>query len=63
MQGNEVKIQAYSKLELATLYKVSRKTLYRWLCPFNQEIGEYRGRCFTPKQIELIFKKLGYPYS
>lgn len=61
MEDKEVKIQAYSKKQLADLYKISLLTLNSWLKPFENEIGCYRGKCYTPKQINTIFKYIGNP--
>lgn len=53
--------KAYSKMELVQLYKVTPKTFASWLEPLKKELGPYKGKCFTVKQIELIFSKLGNP--
>lgn len=53
-----------SKTELANAYGkngISLQTLATWLKPFQNEIGEYRGKLYTPKQIQIIFDKLGRP--
>ena len=50
-----------SKSELAIAYGVSVKTLNAWLRPFNKEIGTYRGRMYTPKQMKTIYQYLGNP--
>jgi len=57
----EVKIKPYSKTELANMYSVSVHILKVWLEPFKDQIGEYKGRIYTVKQIELIFECLGKP--
>ncbi len=57
----EMKIQSMNKKELASLYGVGRQTFSKWIDPFKKEIGEYRGRVFTPKQVAIIFKLLGTP--
>ena len=54
-------VRPYSYKELITLYGVSQRTFKTWLNPFMHEIGEKHGRYFTVKQIEVIFKKLGFP--
>ncbi len=60
-ENNEVKLKIVSmnKTQLANHYKISVKVLNKWLKPFNKDIGPYRGRCFTVKQIKVIFSKLG----
>ena len=60
MNLNLTKLRAYSYKELATLYGISHRTLKNWLEPFEKEIGEKRGRYFTVKQMEVVFKRLGY---
>ncbi|PKP22702.1 MAG: hypothetical protein CVU05_02685 [Bacteroidetes bacterium HGW-Bacteroidetes-21] len=55
------KLKSYNKKELADLYKVSVKTLSSWLKPIKPEIGEYIGRSFSIKQIQIIFNHLGEP--
>ena len=57
----ENKIRAMSKLELANAYDVSSKTFASWITPFKEEIGNYLGRAFTPKQVRKIFELLGNP--
>jgi transposase len=47
--------------QLAGLYGISRKTLYRWLEPFANEIGEKLGRYYNNTQVKTIVQKLGFP--
>lgn len=66
MKPNEIKtvgipIKAYSMKEIAELYDVSRGTMRSWLIPFKNEIGLRRGHYFNPKQMKVIFEKLGIP--
>lgn len=59
------KVKVYSKSELAEMYGVTRITLMKWVKPVMEEHNFNRSkRCnyFTPKEVELIFKHLGYPY-
>jgi transposase-like protein len=58
MKKNHLK--AMSKRQLAALYGVDPRTLFRWLKPYRDSIGEIRGT-LTPKQITYIFSKLGMP--
>ena len=53
--------RTYSVKEMAGLYEVSKKTLNKWLSPFKKEIGERRGHFYNPKQVGIIFEKLGLP--
>lgn len=54
-------IRAMSKSELANAYQVSLKTFAKWLEPFIEQIGQYRGRAFTPKQVGIIYDLFGIP--
>jgi len=60
LSSNE-KIRAQSKTELAFAYNISLKTFRNWIKPFEQEIGKYRGKAYTPKQVETIRRLLGEP--
>ena len=62
-KSNEKRIQikTYSVKEVAGLYAISRKTLKNWLAPFEKEIGERIGYFYNPKQVGIIFEKLGIP--
>jgi hypothetical protein len=55
------KITAQSKYQLADAYNVSLRTFTSWIDPFKDDIGEYRGKAFTPKQVGIIFDLLGCP--
>ncbi len=66
MEQNEspnpkIKLKAYSKTEVAKMYGVSTKSLKTWLAPFEKELGKKVGRFYNPKQIAIIFEKLGRP--
>jgi len=56
-----IELKAYSKSEVADLYKISTKSLKTWLDPLEDELGPRIGRFYSPKQIEIIFKKYGIP--
>jgi hypothetical protein len=56
-----IQLRAYSKTELAQLYKLSMKSLTKWLIPLEKELGPRRGRFYNPKQVEIIFKEFGIP--
>lgn len=49
--------------QLAAIYDVTHKTLKCWLQPFMEEIGEMRGKTFTPMQVRIIYQRLGEPKS
>lgn len=61
MKEHEILPEALNKTQLAQQYKITVRTLNFWLEPFENEIGVYRGRMFTPQQVKFIYEKLGYP--
>ncbi|MGZ3983397.1 MAG: hypothetical protein ACXVJE_19370 [Mucilaginibacter sp.] len=63
MSTNETtfRIQAYSKKELASLYKRGPKTFKSWI-KLIPDLGEYNGKSYTPAQVEKIVTHLGPPY-
>ena len=50
-----------NKKILAQKYGISTTTLREWLKPFAKKIGTYRGRHFTPAQLQIIYECLGKP--
>jgi hypothetical protein len=60
-QHGKLCIRAFSHLELAKLYNVCDRTLKKWLIPFEQQIGERRGRYYNIAQVKIIIEKLGMP--
>ena len=57
----ENKLTGFNKKSLARQYKVSPKTLEKWLKPIEKKVGEYTGRMFTPVQVKVIYEHLGEP--
>jgi len=57
----ETKAVAYSKSQLAILYRVSEYTFRNWVKTKVPDLGEYIGGAYTPQQVKLIFEKLGEP--
>jgi hypothetical protein len=55
------KITAQSKNQLADSYDISLRTFISWIDPFKSDIGEYRGKAYTPKQVKIIYDLLGCP--
>jgi len=51
----------YSTIEIAKFYEVNERTLKRWLSLYEDEIGQKIGYFYTPKQVRIIFEKLGMP--
>lgn len=57
----KIQVRTYSVKEVADLYCISNKTLKKWLKPFENELGERMGYFYNPKQVRIIFEKLGLP--
>lgn len=49
--------------ELALMYGVCKRTLKKWLQPYEQEIGDHNGRFLTIVQVKIVFTKLGLPMT
>ncbi len=58
-----IPIKPYSLSELAAFYDVDRRTLKRWLKPYEKEIEEKTGRKYSKMQVEMIFHYIGLPDS
>lgn len=60
-------IRSYSQKELRVLYgdktPISWETFSAWIDPFKNLIGELKGRKYTPRQVAIIFEKVGNPYK
>ena len=56
-----VRLKPYSMKELACLYEVDHRVILKWIDLFDDEIGERIGRYYTVKQVQIIFKNIGYP--
>lgn len=54
-------LRPHSQKELSALYNISRRTLKKWLVPFEKEIGERMGNYYTIPQVRKIFTLLGFP--
>lgn len=54
-------IPTYNKTSVAKMYGISLKSLKAWFEDeeFQKELGPYRGRTFTPAQIDIIIKHFG----
>lgn len=59
----QIKIKAQNKTELSRAYRVDLRTFNKWIKPFLEDIGTYRGGLYTPKQVGIIYDKLGLPYE
>ncbi len=60
---NGIMVQPYMIGELASLYKISPKTLKNWMVKVEPELGERCGRYYSARQVEIIFKTFGIPYK
>jgi hypothetical protein len=54
-------IKAYYLSQIAKMYLVQRKTMLKWIKPFEHLIGEKIGRIYRPEQVKIIFEKLELP--
>jgi hypothetical protein len=57
----EIRVQAYTVKELATLYGISEKTFKGWLQPHAEIIGKKQGWYYNTLQVRIIFSRLGEP--
>lgn len=57
---NEV-IKAYMKKELAQLYELSPRAFYTLMKPHEEFVGDPSGRYYSPKQVTILFDRLGLP--
>lgn len=58
---NSIELRPHNLKELMALYKISYKTLKKWLKPFERELGERTGYYYTIPQVRKIFEFLGFP--
>jgi hypothetical protein len=61
--NGRIEIKPLTIGELSSIYGVDRRTLYKWMKPFTEEIGERRGRFYSILQVRIIIEKLGIPYT
>jgi hypothetical protein len=57
----EVQLKAYSLKELSIIYECSPKTMRTWIKPLKEKLGSRNGHYYTPKQVRIIFERLGVP--
>lgn len=60
---NIAEVRPYTTKELCNIYKISDKTLHKWLQPFRKKMGIKRGRYYTVAQVGIIFTRLGIPFT
>ena len=61
MKEQKVIYRAKSKTQLAQAYNVDLRTFNKWIKPFLNEIGTYTGGAYAPKQVKIIYDKIGEP--
>ena len=57
----KILLKTCSLKEVAEIYQVGDRTMRRWLTPFKKDIGPRLGHYYSPKQMKIIFEKLGIP--
>jgi len=58
---NYTKPKAQSKSQLAAAYNVGLDTFNSWIKPHLKDIGNYIGKVYSPKQVGIIYDRLGEP--
>lgn len=61
MLDADMKPMAMTLRQLASKYKVSSRTLTRWIEKHRDYIGERVGYTYTPEQVRKIFERIGQP--
>lgn len=55
---NDAPLHPMTLRQLAERWRVSEKTVKKWINPFLDELGEIRGNLFTPRQVKIILEHL-----
>ncbi len=58
---DKFEVKASTKKEMAAIYGVSVRTFNSWVKPFEEKVGEKRGRYYTVNQVLIIVEVLGLP--
>ena len=58
---DKFEVKASTKKEMAAIYGVSVRTFNSWIKPFEEKVGEKRGRYYTVNQVVIIIEVLGLP--
>ena len=58
---DKFEVKASTKKEMAAIYGVSVRTFNSWIKPFEEKVGEKRGRYYTVNQVVIIVEVLGLP--
>lgn len=59
--SNQPPIKCYNLKQLAAIYGESTRIIKKWLEPHKEIIGEKTGQYYSPKQVTIIFDKIGFP--
>ena len=59
MIRQQATVRAMSKKQMKEHYGVSYGVLASWLEPHVDSIGAYAGGAYTPRQVGLIFDRIG----
>lgn len=55
---NDRDLHPMTLLQLSVRWNVSVRTVKRWIKPFEAELGEVRGKIYTPRQVKIILEHL-----
>lgn len=55
------RLRPYTIAELAIIYGVCKRTLRKWLRPFQEDIGKRQGHFYSIAQVKIIIEKIGLP--
>ena len=58
---DKFEVKASTKKEMAAIYGVSVRTFNSWVKPFEEKVGEKRGRYYTVNQVLIIVEVSGLP--
>jgi len=58
-----VRLKYYNTKELCVLYEMSYWSMAASLKPLRKMLGKRRGYSYNVRQVEIIFRELGVPYS
>ncbi|MFN8314725.1 MAG: hypothetical protein U0289_18100 [Cyclobacteriaceae bacterium] len=57
----DLQIRPYTFKELNLMYGCSAKTFRKWLRKIDSDLGPRMGNFYNPRQVRIIFEKLGVP--
>jgi hypothetical protein len=56
-----IRVMPYTTKQLSVIYKVDRRTFYKWLNDFKNDLGKRNGYYWSIPQVKMIFQKLSLP--